>query len=56
MNQRKTIWLQRRNRVSEIIEATTFGSWLNRAYGILSTLLLLVNLSVTVMYTFVYLA
>ena len=54
MNQRKTIWLRRRNRVSEIIEAATFDSWLNRAYGILSTLILLINLSVTVMYTFDY--
>lgn len=52
MNQRKNRWLQRRKRVSEIIEVGSTYDWPSRCYDIVSTLVLLVNLTVAVMYTF----
>lgn len=52
MNQRKKLWLQRRKRLSEIIEVGSNYDWPSRSYDIASTLILLVNLTVTVMNTF----
>ena len=49
---RKKIWLQRRRRLSEIIEVGTSDDWVSRGYDILSTLILLTNVVVTVLYTF----
>ena len=45
-------WLQRRRRISEIVEAGTSEDWVSKGYDIVSTLLLLVNIAVTILYTF----
>lgn len=52
MENRKRIWLHRRRRIAEIIEVGTSGDWISRWYDILSTLILLTNVAVTVLYTF----
>ena len=52
MDERKKVWLQRRKRVSEIIEVGVSDDWISRSYDVTSTLILLVNLAVTVLYTF----
>ena len=52
MNNKKTIWIQRRRRVSEIIEAGSADDLVSRGYDIFSTLMTLINVAVTVMYTF----
>ena len=52
MDERKTVWLQRRRRISEIIEVGTADDLISRAYDIASTLILLINVAVTVLYTF----
>lgn len=52
MDYRKKIWMQRRRRVSEIIEAGTAEDLVSRGYDILSTLITLTNVVVTVLYTF----
>lgn len=52
MDKRKSVWLQRRRRVSEIIEVGTSDDWVSRCYDITSAIVLLVNLIVTVLYTF----
>lgn len=52
MEQQKRLWLQRRRRVSEIIEVGASDDWLSKGYDILSTLILLTNVAVTVLYTF----
>ena len=52
MEQRKKIWMQRRRRVSEIIEVGSSRDWVSRGYDILSTIILLLNIAVTVLYTF----
>ena len=52
MNKYKKEWLQRRRRVSEIIEVGKADDWLSRGYDIASTMILLVNVAVTVLYTF----
>ncbi|MBO5129741.1 MAG: ion transporter [Oscillospiraceae bacterium] len=52
MTKNKKVWLQRRRRVSEIIEAGTAEDWVSKGYDIFSTFLLLVNLCVTILYTF----
>ena len=44
--------LQRRRRLSEIIEVGASDDLLSRAYDIISTLLVLTNVAVTVLYTF----
>ena len=54
MGDKKQTWLRWRNRVSEMVETTSVDNWINRGYGILSTLLLLINLAATAMYTFDY--
>ena len=45
-------WLQRRRRVSEIIEVGTSDDIPSRCYDIASTLILVINVAVTVLYTF----
>ena len=52
MEQKRKIWLQRRRRVSEIIEIGTSDDWVSKCYDILSALVLLTNVAVTVLYTF----
>lgn len=46
------IWLQRRKRFFEIVEVGAADDWISRGYDLLSTLILVVNLTVTVMNTF----
>ena len=52
MDEQKLKWHGRRRRVSEIIEAGSSDDWLSRGYSIISSLILLVNVAVTVLYTF----
>ena len=52
MEDRKRLWMQRRRRVSEIIEAGTSEDWVSRGYDLFSTFMTLVNVVVTVLYTF----
>ena len=52
MDQRKKLWLQRRRRISEIIEVGSANDWVSRGYDIVSTVVLLINIVVTVLYTF----
>ena len=48
----KNVWLQRRRRVSEIIEVGTSEDIPSRCYDFVSTIILLLNVAVTVLYTF----
>lgn len=48
---RKT-WLQWRRRISEIVEVGTSDDWVSRGYDIISMLAVLINVIVTVLYTF----
>ena len=48
----KKIWMQRRRRISEIIEAGTAEDFVSRGYDVFSTLMTLTNVVVTVLYTF----
>ena len=52
MKIRRKNWLQLRRRISEIIEVGTAEDLVSRGYDILSTILVIVNLAVTVRYTF----
>ncbi len=52
MKNRKTVWLQRRRRVFEIIEVGTSEDIPSRTYDIASVVVMLVNIAVTVLYTF----
>ena len=52
MKEKKTIWLQRRRRLCEILEAGSAEDPISRGYDIFSTLMTLINVTVTVMYTF----
>jgi len=52
MDERKKVWLQRRKRVSEIIEAGNSSDWVSRGYDIFGALCLLVNLVVAILDTF----
>ena len=52
MNERKKLWAQRRRRMSEIVEAGAANDTVSRTYDIASTLILLINVVVTIMYTF----
>ena len=54
MNSEETFWQQRRRRISEIIEVGSSADFISRAYDIFSTVMLLINLSATVLYTFDY--
>ncbi len=49
---RKSIWMNRRRRVSEIIEVGASDDIPSRCYDVVSTLILVINVVVTVMYTF----
>ena len=46
------LWLQRRRRLSEILEAGASTDFVSRSYDVLSTLMTLINIAVTVLYTF----
>ena len=48
----KNVWLQRRRRVSEIIEVGSSDDIPSRCYDFAGTLILLLNVAVTVLYTF----
>ena len=52
MNNRKKIWMQRRRRLSEIVEAGAMDDWVSRGYDVFSTLMTLANVAATVLYTF----
>ena len=52
MENKKRVWLQRRRRVSEIVEAGSASDPVSRVYDVFSTLMTLINVTVTVMYTF----
>ena len=52
MTKQKASWLQRRNRVYEIIETGATADWMGRGYDIVSTVVLFANLIVTILYTF----
>ena len=45
-------WLNRRRRVYEIVETGASADWVGRGYDIISTVILLANLMVTILYTF----
>ena len=52
MKNRKVNWLQTRLRISEIIEVGTAGDWVSKGYDLFSTFMVIVNIAVTVLYTF----
>lgn len=52
MNDTKNLWLQRRRRLCEILEAGSAADPVSRIYDVFSTLMTLINVAVTVMYTF----
>ena len=52
MNEQKKRWAQRRRRMSEIVEAGAADDLVSRTYDVLSTLILLINVAVTILYTF----
>ena len=52
MNEQKKLWAQRRRRMSEIVEAGAADDFVSRTYDVLSTLVLLINVVVTILYTF----
>ena len=51
-DKQKNIWLQRRRRVSEIIGVGASDDSPSRCYDFAGTLILLLNVAVTVLYTF----
>lgn len=40
--------------MSEVIEVGSSGDWISRGYNIFSTLILLINITATMLYTFDY--
>ena len=52
MNEQRKLWAQRRRRMSEIVEAGAADDFVSRTYDVLSTLILLINVAVTILYTF----
>ena len=52
MENKNKLWLQRRRRLSEILEAGTAEDPVSRGYDVFSTLMTLTNVMVTVLYTF----
>ena len=52
MNEQRKLWAQRRRRMSEIVEAGAADDFVSRTYDVLSTLILLINVVVTILYTF----
>ena len=51
-HRKRSLWLKRRRRVSEIIEVGSADDFVSRAYDFLSTFIVIINLIVTVSYTF----
>ena len=51
-HQKRSLWLKRRRRVSEIIEVGTADDFVSGAYDFTGTAIVIINLIVTVMYTF----
>ena len=51
-HQKRSLWLKRRRRVSEIIEVGSADDFVSRAYDFTGTAIVIINLIVTVMYTF----
>lgn len=45
-------WLQRRKRISEIIEVGSSGDWISRFYDLVNSTSIVLNLVVSVLYTF----
>ena len=52
MGDHKKIWMQRRRRISEIVEAGSAEDIVSRCYDVFSTLMTLINVFVMVLYTF----
>lgn len=52
MEEKLGFWEEKRKRISEIIEVGSSGDWISRAYDILSTMMLFVNLAVMVLFTY----
>ena len=52
MEENRKIWMQRRRRVWEIIEPGTADDFVSRCYDVFTTLMTVVNVFVTVLYTF----
>ncbi len=52
MKTNKKVWFQRRRRLCEILEAGSAEDYVSRGYDLFSTLMTLVNVIVTVLYTF----
>ena len=52
MKKWKYQWIQRRKRVASIIEMRSAEDWISRGYNILNCVMLLLNLTVTILYTF----
>lgn len=48
----KNNWIRRRKRLASIVEMGSNGDWVSRGYDIVSCLMLLVNITVTILYTF----
>ena len=52
MDEKKQLWEKRRKRTHEIIEVGYIGDWASRGYDWFGTIMLFVNLVVTIMETF----
>ena len=52
MDNRNKVWMQRRRRIWEIIEPGTADDIVSRCYDVFTTLMTIINVMVTVMYTF----
>jgi voltage-gated potassium channel len=52
MDEKKVIWLQRRRRIWEILEAGSADDLVSRAYDVFSTLMTIINIMATMLYTF----
>ena len=52
MKNQKYIWIQRRKRMSAIVEMKSADDWISRGYNILNCVMLLINVAVTILYTF----
>ncbi len=52
MKEWKYQWIRRRKRVASIIEMRSSEDWVSRGYNILNCVMLLLNLTVTILYTF----
>lgn len=52
MKEWKYDWIRRRRRVAEIVEMRSYSDWVSRGYNILNCAILLLNVVVTILYTF----